>query len=133
MSDYILPVTPSLGNYGFGTTLQGTQYNFAFRWNARDNGGAWYFSVYDVANNPIKTGIKVVLGAYLGCTCLDPLFTQGVFVAVDMSNDELDPGFDDFGTRVLFKYVPVLDLLTRRVDTTGGFSTPDATASVTDG
>ena len=117
---YILPAVPSEGNYDFGTTIEQVGYIIAIQWNTRDKtidddgnvlvDGAWYFSVYDVANNPIQTGIKIVLGTFLGKRANHPLFTNGVFIARDMSGQEKDPGFDDLGARVQFFYVPNIDL-----------------------
>jgi hypothetical protein len=49
---------------------------------------------------PICMGIKVVLGIQLGRRCLRAPFTNGVFVAVDLTRSGAEAGFDDIGTRV---------------------------------
>lgn len=112
MSEYVLPLAvPPIGNYDFGTTIDNIGYVLKFQWNTKDN--AWYFSVYDANANAIRTGIKVVLGAFLGKTCQHPLFNNGVFVAVDTGPDNIEPGFNDFGTRVVMKYIDAIDLVQR--------------------
>lgn len=106
-----VPFVPSIGAYRFTTVIETKQYVFDVRWNTRD--AAWYFDVLDADESPIVKSIKVVLGAYLGRLSHHPLFTNGVMVAVDLSGQELDATFDDFGTRVAIQYIPVLDLIVR--------------------
>ncbi len=114
--DYTIPVAvPAIGYYEFGITLEQVGYLMVFQWNSKD--AAWYFSVYDVAGKPIRRSIKVVLGTYLGKGCQHPLFINGVFVAVDKSakdqNLGTDATYDDFGTRVILKYIPIVELVRR--------------------
>lgn len=111
VTEYEIPFVPSIGLYNFSTTIGGTPYSFDARWNTRD--AAWYVSLYEIDLTPIVLGVKVVLGAFLGRRCQHKLFRAGAFVAQDLSSQQLDAGFDDFGTRVIVKYIPVLDLMRR--------------------
>ncbi len=123
-----LPFQPSIGNYNFTSTINNIPYNFNVLWNTRDedpdNGiaGAWYFDVLDSSFNPIITGVKIVLGAFLGRLCSDPLFTTGCFVAIDTSGNEQEAGYDDIGmnpdgttNRVVVKWIPVLELQYQKI------------------
>lgn len=101
-----LPFVPGVGAYKFTTTIESVTYTFNVHWNGRDsdpdNGidGAWYFDLLEADGTPIVTGVKVVLGTYLGRTCAHEFFQNGVLVAIDNSGDKRDPGFDDLGARV---------------------------------
>jgi hypothetical protein len=107
----IVPFVGSIANYRFGTQIQGTTYIFDVYWNSRD--AAWYFHVRDISETMIQAGIKIVLGAYLGRRSNDPLFRDGVFVAVDLANKGQEAGFDDLGSRVLVQYIPAEELMVR--------------------
>ncbi len=110
-----LPCKPSIGLYTVGTTLLGDDYTFKFAWNEREDEdvGAWRMSIYDANNTTIATGIKIVLGAFLGSHTDHQLFRNGVLIAVDLSQQEIDAGFHDLGARVVLQYVPVLELIYR--------------------
>ncbi len=111
----VLPCKPSIGIYLVGTTLLGDDYTLKFAWNEREDGdiGAWRMSIYDANNTTIAAGIKVVLGAFLASHVDHPLFRNGVLIAVDLSGQEQDPGFNDLGARVVIQYVPVMELIYR--------------------
>lgn len=119
-----IPFRPSRGNYSFTTSINNVTYNFNVLWNTREKDvdakidGAWYFDVLDDALNPIASGLKVVLGAFIGRLVSDPLFTDGCFIAIDTSGVEKEAGYDDFGVnddgstcRVVVKWIPVLELM----------------------
>lgn len=119
----IIPFQPSIANCDFDCAINGVTYNFRQRWNDRAAlyspsgelvvAGAWYFDVTAADQTPIISGVKIVLGAYLGRQSNDPLFTQGVFTAWDSSGGTIEAGFDDLTTRVIVQYIPVLELIRR--------------------
>lgn len=122
MSVYVIPTIPGEPHYDFGTTIDGVGYIIAVKWNERDKAldaagniitdGAFYFSVYDVGGEPLATGVKIVLGAYLGRRYVSiPLFANGVFIAYDTSGKGIDAGINDLGSRVLLLYIPNHDLM----------------------
>lgn len=115
MATYEIPVQQSTPNYRVRTSLPSpgasdVAYLIDFRWNVRDL--AWFMDVYDVNEIPIRTGIKVVVGTYIGRASTLAPFKDGVFLASDTSGATLDAGFDDFGTRVRLSYIQSFDLLT---------------------
>lgn len=105
----ILPFVPSDPHYTFDTTIVDEQVFFEVRWNERDS--AWYFDMYDANGGPMALGVKVVLGAYLGRQSPHPWFSENVLAAIDTTLSNVDPGFDDLGTRVLIQHYTADTLL----------------------
>lgn len=121
----IIPFDSSNPITKFSTSLvtsQGNeQFGFRARWNSRD--AAWYMDVSDDTGTAFATGIKIVLGTYLGRQFNHRLFRDGVIVAVDLSGQGLDAGPNDLGTRVVVMQLTKAEVLSMRV--TSDF--PDAT------
>ena len=112
----ILPFVPSIPAYDFTTQIDGADYKFDVRWSSRGldgTNGAWFFSVSEPNGTPIIAGVKVVLGAYLGRICQHRLFRAGVMIALDMTRQSREAKFDDLGTRVEVRWVPVDEALAR--------------------
>lgn len=105
-----IPLVPSVPNYRRTTTIEDSTYIFDVRWNARES--AWYFDLLEEDETPIRIGLKIVLGTFIGRTCHHPLFQAGAFIALDSSGENRDPGLDDlgFGARVALTYWTVEDL-----------------------
>jgi hypothetical protein len=124
----IIPFDSSNPISKFSTTLVtsdgNVQFGFRARWNSRDS--AWYMDISDDTGTTIASGIKIVLGAYLGRQFEHALFRDGVIVAVDLSGKGIDAGIDDLGTRVQVMQLTTADVLSLRV--TADF--PDATVVV---
>jgi hypothetical protein len=124
-TEYVLPFVPSIGAYRFGTSIGRSFFIFDVQWNSRDNidrhtgiaQGAWYFNLRDEQLKLIAGSLKIALGAYIGRRVNHPLFRQGVLVAQDTTNSKVnagkEAGYDDLGTRVLVKYIPVAELIRR--------------------
>jgi hypothetical protein len=107
-----LPLDPTVGpNQRFGTALSGTQYLFDVRWNGRDE--AWYLDILAENGDPIRRGMRVVLGTLLGGRVVADAFPPGVLQAVDLTNSGTEAGLDDLGTRVQIYYYPFEDLKVR--------------------
>lgn len=106
-----LPFVPSIGYYGFTTTIESRPYAFDVRWNERDS--SWRFDVLEIDRTPILLGVRINLGCYMGRQSNHPLFRNGVLVAVDLSGKRKEADFHDLGTRVVVQYIPVLELLVR--------------------
>lgn len=102
MAIVTLPLQPSNPSYRVGVTLAGVQYLLDMRWNARD--AAHYMDILDETGDPIRTGIKVVLGTFLGQRSVDRQAPYGLLVAVDTSGQGVDAGIDDMGARVVVKF-----------------------------
>jgi hypothetical protein len=99
-----LPLKPSIPFQKFSTTIDGTTYVFNLRWNTTD--AAWYFDLLDQDENPIVSGVKIVLGVALGRRSSDARMPRGAFMASDLMNTGKDAGLDDLGTRVAVYYYP---------------------------
>ncbi len=93
---------------GDGTTA----YVFVVRWNERDE--HWYFDLLEQDNTAILTGVRIVLGTYLGRRSRHPLLRGGVFIAIDTTGEGRDAAFDDLGTRVVLRYFTVQDVMAGR-------------------
>lgn len=107
----ILPFIPSVAAYEFSTDIEGISYTFDVRWNSRDEG--WYFNLFEDNGAPIAYGLKVVLGTLIGETTPHNLFRLGVLVVIDTTQEGREATFDDLGTRVQVRYVPVAEYLAR--------------------
>ena len=94
--------------YRVGITLNDTPYLFDVHWNGRD--GAWYFDLLDVTEDPIRCGIKIVLGIPLGFRSTDPRFPPGALYAEDLSGQGTDATIDDLGSRVVVYYYTIAEL-----------------------
>ena len=104
-----LPLIPSTPSYRVGTSLDGNQFIFDLRWNARDV--SWYMDVYSDNEVSLRRGIKVVLGALLGHRSALPDFPAGILFAADMTGAGIEAGLDDLGTRVRVYFIPNSELV----------------------
>jgi hypothetical protein len=103
-----LPIIPSTFNSRVGTVIDGTPYILDIRWNGRD--AAWYMDILAEDESPIRTGVKLVLGAFLGGRTVDPRFPFGALVASDLSGEGRDATFDDLGTRLRCYFINQADV-----------------------
>lgn len=108
MSSY-LPFTPSDSHYDFTVTLGDASYIFEVKWNSRDD--HWYFDMYDADENPMVTGVKVVLGTFLGRKSAHPFFANNIIQAIDTTFSNQDPTFDDIGRRVFIEHLTYKEYL----------------------
>lgn len=97
-----LPLRPSIGQYEFTTVLGGLPFLIGVRWNAR--AAKWIMDIYTVTREPIRVGIAIVLGAWLGRRCVDERFPPGIMIASDTTGEDVDATFDDLGTRVVVDF-----------------------------
>lgn len=111
-----IPVVPSNAWYELTVPLAEADGSvstivFEFRWNFFN--ASWYMSVTQ-DNIELITGVRVVLGTYLGSRSRASFFRNGVIVAIDTSNQGREAGFDDFGTRVVLRRFTVYEVITGR-------------------
>ena len=89
-------------------------WDFEFTWNYRNK--SWYFDLS--RDNIVRcSGVRVVLGKYLGSRSRADFFRNSVLVAIDtapVGNVSREPGFDDFGTRVVLRRFNILEVITGR-------------------
>ena len=75
--------------------LDGTLYQFTFRWNARNE--QWTFDLADGAGDPVVSGIAVVVNFPLIYRPRPAGVPPGLLTAVDTSGRNVDPGLADLG------------------------------------
>lgn len=101
----VIPLAPSIPFQRFTTTLDGVPYVFDAKWNGRAE--VWTLDILDEDEEPIRVGIRVVLGAVLGrrgAALPDSRMPTGFLVAIDLSGAGVDAGLDDLGERVQVHY-----------------------------
>lgn len=98
---FVIP-TQATALYSQQTSLEGRAYSLTFAWNGRD--GHWYLDISDEAGVPISVGLRVTVSTDLLARCLDPRRPPGMLVAQDTTDTDLDPSFDELGTRVQLLY-----------------------------
>lgn len=101
----VLPLVPSVPFQRFSTTLDGVPYVIDVKWNGR--AGVWSLDLLDEDEDPIRSGVRIVLGAVLGrrgIALTDPRMPTGFLVAIDLSGEGVDAGLDDLGDRVQVHY-----------------------------
>jgi len=92
---------PSVPSYDFTTTLSDADFLVEIDWADRSGeSGAWFMTLSTAAGEAIFSGVKIVIGAFLGRRSTNPRGPAGFIVCEDTSGNNLDAGFDDMGTRV---------------------------------
>lgn len=91
--------------------IGGSQLIITSRWNERDHGGAHYLDFFDVDEQPIVRGVKVVLGAFLAQGCAHEWFQRNKVMAYDRSRSARDAGVDDLGGRIAVLVLSPADLV----------------------
>lgn len=95
-------------DYDFTTQLNGVEYGFRMRWNSRD--ASWYMDLVDADDEPIVSGVRLVLGAKLGARSTHPFFDGNILYVYDTSNTAAEAGIDDLGKRVSLIWSPIGDI-----------------------
>lgn len=106
----VLPVNGELPHHSFQVQLDGTTYGLEFRWNERAAG--WFMSVYDSVGTLLLANRRLVLnwGLLARFKRWQPSLPPGDFVVFDTTQNGVEPGLTDLGTRVLVKYVEAKEL-----------------------
>lgn len=106
-----VPCTPPVGASSWTqiTALDGASYVLAFQWNQRD--GHWTISVADFNGVPIRSGVVLGTGSVVLAGVVDSRRPPGELVVLDATGaNDLDPGFDDLGSRFVIVYVTRAEL-----------------------
>lgn len=88
--------------YDFQVTLENIVFTFEFIWNDRE--GSWYMNLYDTNSNPLVSGLKVVLNVPLLARFVSTSLPNGDLIATDTTGQDLMPGLQDLGDRVVLGY-----------------------------
>jgi hypothetical protein len=100
------PITDS--NTEITAAIDNQNYLFVFRWNDREDGG-WFVDVFDDAGASIASGLRVVLGAFIGRRVPHPIFQNGILVALDTAGGSVEAGLTDLGQRVSLTYYDIVE------------------------
>lgn len=96
MAESIIIPTLDESFYTTRVTLDGTDYNLGFNYNTREK--RWYLDIFDVENQPLLLGTKIV--------CLWPLaqyqkearnLPPGILYCASGTNDNSPPEFGELG------------------------------------
>lgn len=114
-----IPVEPSNPWYTLQVPLRESDgtvltWDFEFLWDYRDK--SWYFHLS--RDNIIRmSGVRVVLGKYLGSRTRCDFTANSVLVAIDTApvrGVSREAGFDDFGKRVILRRYSILEVILGR-------------------
>lgn len=108
MSMLEIPLFPGVSAYSEQVTLDGVLYTLRVRWNTRLS--AWFLEIYDLADVLLVPPRRCVVGsAMFNAFRYIVGAPPGNAIAFDTVQRQIDPGFDDFGTRVLLIYREAVD------------------------
>jgi hypothetical protein len=93
----VIPVIEGRAYTSQRMTLDGRDYTLDLKWN--DYLECWTFSLSDSELLPIVEGVRITTNRPLfRWYKSDDRMPPGELVAITLTNDVSDPGFDDFGT-----------------------------------
>lgn len=105
-----LPVPSSGSDFEFSTRMSSVKYWFRFRWHYSLK--CWVFDLLDAEKDPIKLGIRLVLGHSLLKGLADPRKPPGILMFVGVGGSLKEPGQFDLGKTVQLEYsIPALQAL----------------------
>lgn len=88
--------------------IEGVTYVFRWVWNERE--ATWYVSIADAENDPIVSGVRVVLGENLIAGVADSRLPDGQILVADPSGNTDEPDRDTLGKNVLIVYVTTAEV-----------------------
>lgn len=97
-----LPLRSDLPAFKYQIEIDLTLYTLSFTYNARI--GKWFLSIGDQDGNPILQGVKLIVGWSLLRQHKDDRLPKGTLFCLDTSDQNLDPGLTELGSRVLLTY-----------------------------
>ncbi len=102
MATIVIPVPIDQPSFRQVVPLDGLNYILDLRWSERANG--WFLDLFDDAEDPIRTGIRLVANWNLLRLIADERVPRGVLMAL-ASGGDADPTFETLGTEVSLVYV----------------------------
>jgi hypothetical protein len=108
MTTYRLPVFPADADHKYNIQLDGETFTLEYHRNARAN--RWNVTVFDVENNPVKHGARLVNGIDLLQRVALGTKPAGKLTVVDTTGQELEPDADTLGDECQLRYVEEADL-----------------------
>jgi hypothetical protein len=108
MTTLNLPVFPADPDYRYNIQLDGGTYILEFHLNARAD--RWNLSIFDVENQPIRTGVRLVTGIDLLGHVASLRKPPGKLTVVDTTGQDLEPNAETLGDECLLRYIEEADL-----------------------
>lgn len=105
---FTLPIDQQGPHFNFVTELDQVSYGFTFRWNTRDE--CWRLDLADGNGDPIVSGRKVLINQSLLQGAGGDRLPPGKLIAFDTGGQNLNPGFEDLGRRVVLTYFTAAEL-----------------------
>lgn len=90
--------------------LDGTTYNFRFRWS--DRGGCWHMDMRTLDDEPIVLSARLITGFALLRRVLRPGRPPGELFMMDLTGRGEEPNFEEFGSRFVLMYLDAAELAT---------------------
>lgn len=121
MASLLIPTRSDLDFFEQTITLDGSSFDFEFRWNTRDE--VWYLSIFDPLTVAASDGSRSAILAGIPIRVRWPLLglyryrtrPLGELIAFDTTGEDADPGRRDLGTRVQLIYFEQADLAAQGV------------------
>jgi hypothetical protein len=88
--------------------LDGVTFTLQFDWNSRAS--SWYMSIYDGGGTLLAAGRRLTCDFPPLARFHDRRMPAGLITVVDTSGQQLDPGIDDLGARVVLLYFTYADV-----------------------
>lgn len=112
----LIPLRADLDAYVERVSLDGVDYDLAFRWNERDQ--QYYMSIFSPDSPTQSDGSRVALVAGVPILVGTPFLRSvpgldrplGEFIALDTSGQMQEAGQRDLGARVILVYVPLAEI-----------------------
>ncbi len=98
-----IPLRNDIPDYDLQVELDGQTYGIEMHWNFRSL--QWAMSLFDAEGVAVALNIGVVVDFPLARRVQRSEMPPGVFIAVDTTGQNTDPGFSDLGTRVQLLYM----------------------------
>lgn len=103
MSVLIVPRDGDLANFEFLIELDNVVFRLKFKFNQRED--VWYFDIFDELQNPLRTGIKIVVNYPMLTRLRTQTRPAGEFLANDPRTPPRPPTLDELGVTVLLTYI----------------------------
>lgn len=102
MAIKLIPLNSTNPAFEFDISLDGETYTFDFHFNTRV--GLWFFSISKSFGEPSISPIPLIVDYPLTETFKTADVPPGSLIAVDESDQSIDPGREDLGSRVNLYY-----------------------------
>jgi hypothetical protein len=109
MAYLTIPVRSDLDTYKFTIDLEKITYGFDFHWN--DRMGKWVFDISDSTASAIVQSLPIYVNQLPLDRFRDERLPPGTLLFIDTAGTNLDPGRDDFGSRVLMIYIESTEVI----------------------